>query len=504
MDWFYTLAVYDPKNPLIFTDSLFWLLMLGVMLVYTYQYQQIATRNLFLLGFSLFFYYKAGGYFFVLLLLSTVIDYYAGKFIAQSSHKPTRLFWLNFSLVANLSLLGYFKYAYFFTDTFNAVAGTQFKTINWFAQALNGLTGSSLDIYTIVLPVGISFYTFQTISYSVDVYRGDVEPARNIWDFAFFVSFFPQLIAGPIVRAADFIPQIYQPYRLSEADYSRAIVLILGGLFKKIVISDYLAVNLIDRVFENPERFTGFENLLAVYGYALQIYGDFSGYSDIAIGLALLLGFRLPDNFNAPYQASSITDFWRRWHISLSTWLRDYLYVPLGGNRHGLARTYLHLMVTMLLGGLWHGAAWRFVLWGGLHGAALALHRFAQGSRRKAAPSGWGVLLVNRLATFHFVCFCWIFFRAKDLDQVGKILHQILFNFRFDLLPQAWQVHQEVIWIMLLGYGLHSLPNTWSKETERFFQIFPDWLKAVVIVLVILGLYQARNAALQPFIYFQF
>ena len=275
----------------------------------------------------------------------------------------------------NLGLLSYFKYSYFLTGFFNSLFGTTYQPVDYLAHWTNYLTGSNLEIAHIILPVGISFYTFQSISYSVDIYRGLIKPVNRFLDFAFFVSFFPQLVAGPIVRATEFVPQIYKPYNLTRPEFNRAIFLILGGLIKKILISDYISSNFVDRVFASPGSYTGFENLMSVYGYTIQIYCDFSGYTDIAIGVALLLGFRLSINFDAPYISQNITEFWRRWHISLSTWLRDYLYISLGGNRKGKVRQYVNLFITMLLGGLWHGAHIKFLIWGALHGVALAIHK---------------------------------------------------------------------------------------------------------------------------------
>jgi len=341
--------IYEENRPLIFTQAVFWIFFGGLILIYQFIYRYNNIRNLFLMLFSMYFYYLSSGYYFTLLIFSTFVDYYLGKAIYEAAAPKKKKLYVTLSVLTNLGVLGYFKYAYFFTDTFNTLAGTTWETTNYLALLLNSLFNFSIDISRIFLPVGISFYTFQTISYSVDIYRNRLKPVNSLLDFAFYVSFFPQLVAGPIVRATDFVPQIYKKYTLSNEDFGRGIFLIISGLIKKIFISDYISVNFVDRVFGNPEGFTGFENLMAVYGYSLQIYCDFSGYTDIAIGIALLLGFRLPLNFNSPYKAINITDFWRRWHISLSSWLRDYLYISMGGNRKGQSRTYLHLMITMLL-----------------------------------------------------------------------------------------------------------------------------------------------------------
>src|SRR5687767_5732201 len=329
------LLKYEPEHPMIFTTALFWIFFGLVLVVFQLTYKKLTVRNLFLFAFSLFFYYKSSGYFFVLLLLTTVIDYVMGWQIFRAENKALKKFYVFLSLCMNLGLLSYFKYSYFLTGFFNSLFDTSYQPVDYLAHWTNYLTGSNLEIAHIILPVGISFYTFQSISYSVDIYRGLIKPVDRFLDFALFVSFFPQLVAGPIVRATEFVPQIYQPYNLTRPEFNRAIFLILGGLIKKILISDYISSNFVDRVFASPGSYTGFENLMSVYGYTIQIYCDFSGYTDIAIGVALLLGFRLSINFDAPYISQNITEFWRRWHISLSTWLRDYLYISLGGNRKG-------------------------------------------------------------------------------------------------------------------------------------------------------------------------
>jgi D-alanyl-lipoteichoic acid acyltransferase DltB (MBOAT superfamily) len=361
-----------------------------------------------------------------------------------------------------------------------------------------------LNIHEIILPVGISFYTFQTISYSVDIYKGKLKPVNSLWDFAFFVSFFPQLVAGPIVRASEFIPQIFHKFLLSKQEFAKAYFLILIGLVKKIFLSDYISVNIVDRVFGSPNEYTGIENLLGVYGYALQIYCDFSGYTDIAIGISLLLGFKLPLNFNSPYQAINITDFWRRWHISLSSWLRDYLYIPLGGNRYGFFNTYRNLLITMLLGGLWHGAHFRFIIWGALHGVALSIHKLFTDKLQnvyilKLIPN-WLSILV----TFHFVCFCWIFFRAQNMEIALSVIEQIVTNFKIDLLGEILIARKSIIMVLIIGYTFHFIPSNFKDKLLVSFSKLPDFTKAVVTLILIIFLYQVKSSDLQPFIYFQF
>jgi alginate O-acetyltransferase complex protein AlgI len=495
--------LYREDAPLIFTQPTFWGFFVVVILCYQFIYKNISVRNFYLMVISMYFYYLTGGYFFTLLVFSTLVDYYIGKWLYNTENQARRKFLVACSVVINLAVLGFFKYAYFFIDSTNAILGTNFTVTNYLAVWTNAIAFTSFDINTIVLPVGISFYTFQTISYSVDIYRKHLKPVHNIWDFAFFVSFFPQLVAGPIVRASDFVPQIYQPYKVSEIEYGKSIYLILAGLTKKILISDYISVNFVDRIFDDPLKGSGFENLMAVYGYAIQIYCDFSGYTDIAIGLSLLLGFRLNINFNSPYKAQNITDFWRRWHISLSSWLRDYLYISLGGNRKGKVRTYLNLLITMLLGGLWHGAHIRFIIWGALHGLALALHKAYMEAFPQKTSTTVGKI-VNGVITFHFVCFCWIFFRATDMVKVGDMLIQIFTNFGFEQILDNLIAYANIFTIMIIGYVVHLLPTDYKNSLSDTFVKLPDLTKAIMVVGLIVILYQVRTADLQPFIYFQF
>ncbi|NSW45857.1 MAG: MBOAT family protein [Bacteroidales bacterium] len=503
-DWLINILTYHDNEPLLFTQLYFWIFLGLVMLVYSFIYKHNTWRNAYLFVVSLFFYYKSGGYFFSLLILSTLIDYTAGLMIASTRKKFKRRLWLIISLVMNLGLLAYFKYAYFFTDLVNQLFDTHWEVNNVLAQYTNSWFGTSFDVSTIILPVGISFYTFQTMSYTIDVYRRKLKPVKNIVDFGFYVTFFPQLVAGPIVRASEFIPQLFQKYQLTKAEFSYAVFLILNGLIKKMLISDYISVNFVDRVFDNPSAFSGVENLLAVYGYAIQIYCDFSGYTDIAIGVALLLGFRLPVNFNSPYKATNITDFWRRWHISLSSWLRDYLYISLGGNRKGRVRQNINLMLTMLLGGLWHGAHLRFIIWGGIHGLSLMLHKGFMQMKWAIPTQRWWGRLISVFITFNLVCLTWIFFRASDMQNIGIMFKQIFTSFHASILVDFTKAYPTVIFLMMLAYGVHWLP-AWFKEWYRgVFIKTPLWLKMIIVILVILVLYQAKSSNIQPFIYFQF
>jgi D-alanyl-lipoteichoic acid acyltransferase DltB (MBOAT superfamily) len=475
---------YHPKSPLIFNTGFFLLLFLGFLAGYQLLRNQHRARLLYVTLFSLFFYYKSSGLYFLLLIFSTIVEYNFARWIEDSSSQAQRKLLLTLSLLVNLGMLFYFKYTNFFLSGYQA------------------LTGQPVPVLHVLLPVGISFYTFQTLSYTIDVYRGQIKALRNIWDFAFFVSFFPQLVAGPIVRASDFIPQIPKPPFISREDMGRAVMLIAAGLFKKAVISDYISLNYVERIFDNPGLYSGIENLLGVYGYALQIYCDFSGYSDIAIGIALLLRYRLPPNFLSPYQSTSITEFWRRWHISLSSWLRDYLYIPLGGNRKGVVRQYINLFLTMLLGGLWHGASLTFVAWGALHGAALAVDKLFQ----KVFKPGdnWLIKLLGWVITFHFVCFCWIFFRAGSFEVALQVIHQITHNLRPDLLLAVVGSFRPVFALVALGYILHFLPDGLTFRLESAVARRSVLEQAVLLTVVIWVVIQIKSAEIQPFIYFQF
>lgn len=504
-NFFIGMFTYNPKEPMFFSHYLFWVFFSFFFIIYAFVYKKLELRSFYLFVISLFFYFKAGGFYFSLLILSTLIDYFIGNKIFNSKRQVKRKSWLALSVSLNLLLLFFFKYSGFFTDSINALFGTGFKPYNVFAGIGNMFSSGRFEVAEIILPVGISFYTFQTISYSVDIFRKKVEPVKRIVDFAFYVSFFPQLVAGPIVRANEFIPQIYKPFKVTYKQISRACLLIIGGLFKKMVISDYISTNFVDRVFESPLKYSGFENLMGSYGYTIQIYCDFSAYSDIAIGLALLLGFKLPNNFNQPYLSSNITDFWRRWHISLSSWLKDYLYIPLGGNKKGKVRTYINLFLTMLLGGLWHGASLKFIIWGGLHGFALALHKIFKGlfpSRKSTLISSF----FSWLITFHFVVFCWVFFRAPNWEIITQVFTQIAYNFDFSHILSYLENPSYIIifTVMGLGYLMHLIPDSVELGIENVFS--NKWWPTLgfVAVLAVVLIYQFKSSEIQPFIYFQF
>ena len=486
------LLAYDASSPLIFSSGLFLFLFAGFMLLYGAFRRAPMARIVYVILFSLYFYYKSSGIYFLLLVFAAASDFAIARAMARTTRRGARRGLVALSVLVNLSMLGYFKYTNFLIDIANQLFGQGF-----------------LQFQNIFLPVGISFFVFQSMSYTIDVYRGQLKPLSNWLDYLFYLSFFPQLVAGPIVRARDFIPQIRQnPVVVTRAMFGTGVFLILTGLFKKAIVSDYISLNFVDRIFDEPLLYSGFECLMGIYGYALQIYCDFSGYSDMAIGIALFMGFRFPKNFDAPYHSATITEFWRRWHISLSMWLRDYLYISLGGNRKGRLRTYFNLLVTMVLGGLWHGAAIRFVLWGTLHGVALALHKLWLSVVPGAKVSGYQMHPLSRLAgilvTFHLVCFGWLLFRADSMRTVQLMLHQITDNFHLQLLPQMLAGYGGVFALVGLGYLLHMLPGRADAAARRAVVASPFWVQVLLLASVAWGVMQIQSSSIQPFIYFQF
>lgn len=494
---------YQHTAPILFSSGLFFFLFIGFLLIYMSLRKHLLARIIYVTLFSIYFYYKSSGMWFLLLLFTATSDFCIAQGIFNTSSQWRRKLWVMLSLCINLGMLGYFKYFNFLREIIVSLGRELgYQTGN---TALQTITYQPMDIF---LPIGISFFTFQTISYIIDVYRGRIEPLRRWVDYVFYVSFFPQLVAGPIVRARDFIPQMYKAPLITRAQFGEGLFLILCGLFKKTVISDYISLNFVDRIFDAPLLYTGVENLMGVYGYALQIYCDFSGYSDMAIGIALLLGFRFNVNFDSPYQSATITEFWRRWHISLSSWLKDYLYVSLGGNRKGRLRTYINLLITMLLGGLWHGASVSFILWGALHGVSLAIHKFAMSRFSSFKPSGsemkpWRRVL-GILLTFHLVCFGWILFRANSMQTVGEVLTQIFTNFHPEVFVQFVTGYKGVFTLMVIGYVLHFMPRKAENALQGIVTRSPLLVQALMLAAAIFVVVQFKSAGVQPFIYFQF
>ncbi len=474
--------LYNKDEAIVFNSAFFLYFFTAFLACYQLVRKSARGRVWVFTLFSLYFFYKACNEYVLLVILSAIVDFYLSNRIYREKREGRRkaLLWL--SVLINIGMLFYFKYTNFFIGILNDIGAGHIHPVN------------------ILLPIGISFYTFENLSYTIDVYRREIRPVDNFMDYLFFLSFFPKLMMGPIVRAADFIPQIRQPYVISSEDVGKGMFLILGGLFKKVVISDFIYQNFVQYIFDDPSRHTGIECLFGVYAYALVIYCDFSGYSDMAIGIARWVGFRIPPNFNKPYQSSSITEFWRRWHISLSSWLRDYVYIPLGGNRHGKFRQYINLMLTMLIGGFWHGASWKFIFWGGVHGGALALDKLY---KRKQPAAGWRKL-TGILFTFHLVCFCWIFFNAPTFESAWMLIHQIVYDFQGHLFGQLIGAYPQVFVLLGIGFLLHFLPAAAEHRLELRLNRLPWWGGVAVMVLFIWFLNQVKTQQPMIPIYFQF
>ena len=587
---------FDSSHPLLFTQIHFWVFFLIVFAGFSFivtRRWRLTVRNAYLFFFSLLFYYKTSGTFVLLLFFSTLLGWLLGIGMDRSFSRPLRKLMMAVGVTLNLLMLFFFKYAYFFTDIFNATFRTDYH----------------IAIH-ILLPVGISFYTFQNISYLVDVYKRKIAHVSNVFDFGFYTSFFPQLVAGPILRADQFVPQLYKPFFISRRQFGIAVFWILNGLVKKLVLSDYLAVNFVDRIFENPSLYTPFENTSALMLYSLQVYADFSGYTDIAIGVSMLMGFYLPVNFNSPYKAQNPTDFWRRWHISLSRWLRDYLYIPLGGNRTSGWLSYTLLaavlaiaafrlrstafsvavlvvalaiavcyifrpdrrrslgtnvnnMDTMLLGGLWHGASFNFITWGGLNGIGILVYKWwkEQGwithiltlaaatllftiaravypapllnmlqficlvcfivyTVLHLLPQTWRFtrrswIVWFTLLTFVFISFTRLFFRSgSNLDPAeanevawmtaSLMVNQIGSHWDLSQIPVIVGHYWKPFALFALGMVVHWLPARFKRRYRLWFSWMPLWLMVLVVVATVFVLYQFVTADLQPFIYFQF
>jgi alginate O-acetyltransferase complex protein AlgI len=447
-------------------------------------------RIIFLLILSYGFYAAWNWRYLPLIFGSSTVDFFLARAVHREQRPGAKRLLLLITVALNLGFLGFFKYWNFASENVHALAALA-----------HGAAPTTVSAFRVLLPpVGISFFTFESMSYVVDVYRGELVPHRSYFRYLLFVSFFPHLVAGPIVRPRDLLPQLERRPSLTREDGSEALFLIAIGLVKKLVLSDQLAQNLVDRVFERPTSFSSVEVLCAVYGYAAQIYCDFSGYTDIAIGSALLLGVRFPKNFDAPYKSCDLADFWRRWHISLSSWLRDYLYIPLGGNRAGGWKTYRNLMLTMLLGGLWHGASWTFVFWGFLHGAGLVATRLWQRGRpRKSSADHPVYKAICVVATFHYVCLAWIFFRAKTFADAWQILRQLAQRTTFHPnLPPL------VLALLAVAIGSHYVPETTYRNARARFTALPAPAQGMVLFLVAVVLHEAASTTAVPFVYFQF
>ncbi len=439
---------------------------------------------LFVIGFSLFFYYKSSGWFLLLLVATSLVDWIMSRMMVRVGSQVLRKCCVAFSVVLSLSILGYFKYANFFLWNWNQMVEGNFQPLD------------------IILPVGISFYTFQSISYIIDVYRGSVRPTETWIEYLFFLSFFPALVAGPIVRADYFIPQIKANRGATRDEIFTGFWLVILGVLKKAVIADYIS-QYNDLIFASPTGYSGFESLMGVIGYTMQIYCDFSGYSDMAIGIAMIMGFSLAINFDFPYRSTSLTEFWRRWHISLSSWLRDYVYIPLGGNRKGTLRTYINNFLTMLIGGLWHGAAWKFVFWGAMHGVGLAVNKACRPVTVRMEHFRW-FRIASWSLTILYVSFLWIFFRADSWHDSWLIVENIFCNFSPDHIIPFFKVRYVWAAMMVLIIGSHAVPRNIYDRVAGWFVTSPWIVKFLLFVLVVQVVVEFAGEDVAPFIYFQF
>ncbi len=481
--------LYNPENPLLFNSGFFVFFFVAFMMLYFIFRNHFRIRASILSFFSLYFFYKASGSFVILVLISATVDFLLSNALFKSQKQLHKKLYLITSIVFNLGMLFYFKYTDFFISLTN----------HFLEKPLNPLH--------ILLPIGISFYTFENISYVVDVFKKEIEPEKSFINYLLFLSFFPKLVMGPIVRAKDFIPQLKKSYFVSNDYLSRGFFLIISGLFKKLIISDYITLNFVNFVYDTPNLHTGLECLLATYAYAIVIYCDFSGYSEIAIGIALWLGIEIPANFRTPYQSSSIQEFWRRWHISLSSWLRDYLYISLGGNRKGTFRTYINLFITMLLGGFWHGASWNFIIWGALHGSVLGAHKYFTSFdfyKNWHFSKSKFYTLFSAILTFHFVCFCWIFFRAETINEAQIIIRQIFFNFTLLGIEKFITNYKNVLLMMTLGYILHLIPSKFSFNEWKWVKEKPVFFYVLFFILFLIAYSQLKSAESVMPIYLQF
>lgn len=480
-----SLLSYNPAEPLLFSSGTFWALFLIFLPVYSLLKKRLWQMMVFVVAFSFYFYYKCSGVFVCLLAATSLVDWIVSRAIARPGRsRRFRRAGLTLSLLTSLGFLAYFKYANFFLWNINAAIGGNFQPLD------------------IILPVGISFYTFQSVSYIVDVYKGRVAPTRTWLEYAFFLSFFPALVAGPIVRADYFLPQIRKNAVATRSEVYTGFWLILLGVVKKAIIADYIA-QYNDLIFTTPGGYTGFENLMGIIGYTMQIYCDFSGYSDMAIGLALIMGFKLAQNFNFPYKSRNLTDFWRRWHISLSTWLRDYVYIPLGGNRKGTRRTYINNFATMLIGGLWHGAAWKFVFWGAMHGVGLAVHKASRPWLDRFVDTR-AVKTVSWLVTMCFVAALWVFFRADTWADSWTVLASVAGDYSFARM--AAFASARMLWLILMVVIIvaHCLPTAFWPRAAGWFVRSPWIVKLLIFIIVVQLVLELRSEAVMPFIYFQF
>ena len=482
------LLVYDASNPMLFNSGLFMVLFVIFLLIYQSIRHHTRLRMLFAIAFSLYFYYKSSEWCVFILAGVCISDYLLGLWLGRTISSCHRKCIVALNVAINVGMLVYFKY------------------FNLLYSAFSSIVSSHFEPFDIILPAGISFFTFRSISYMVDIYRGQIEPCRNFLNYTFYLTFFPPLLAGPVVRARDILPQVENPQHVSPQMISEALFLIMTGLVKKVLIADYISGNFVDRIFDNPMLYSGFENMVGCIGFTIQLYCDFSGYSDMAIGIALLLGYRFKENFAAPFKSQSPTEFWRRWHISLSLWLRDYIYIPLGGNRHGRTRAYINQMLTMVIGGLWHGASWMYILWGAYHGFLLIAHKALKSvwhlpENMKGRPE---VKIFNIAITFVLVVAGFTLFRAPSLTVAGEIFYQIFTSFHLSVAPQFVQSYLLIVLAIAGAYIAHMAPRAWCDNTGQAYMDMPLVGQAILLAVILFLVVQTRQSELVPFIYLQY
>ena len=484
--WHNIVAMLVPNAaaPVVFSSGLFWVAFAIFLPVYALLRNRRTKMLLFVVAFSLLFFVRCSGWYVLVMLATSVIDWYVALRISAASDKRKRKMWLWLSLCCSLGMLFVFKYTNFFLHTWADIMGNNFQPLD------------------IIAPIGLSFYTFRTISYVVDVYKEKMPPTRSYLDHLFFLSFFPCLIAGPIVRAKDFIPQIHNPAPVSAESVYAGFWQVMIGVIKKAVVADYLA-QYTNIVFSNMAPYSGFELLMAAVGFTVQLYCDFAGYSDMAIGMGKMMGFDLGVNFDFPFRSKNITEFWRRWHISLSFWLRDYVYIALGGNRKGKVRQYINLLLTMLLGGFWHGAGLNYIYWGALHGVGLVVHKINMPWLKKI-PDNPVVSICSGLLTFAFVAFAFVAFRAENLTDTIAMYAGIFTNFDLAYVPYFIKARPTWCVMMVLILIAHFLPKCGYAAVQRWFVNTPWVVKLLVFVVVVQLVVQFSSADVKPFIYAQY
>lgn len=484
--WIEGLFTFQANSPLMMGSIPFALLFIPFLAVYTIlrNYSRTAMM-MYVICFGLFFAYKVNGTMMWLLPLTACINYAITQEMRLHEGKA-RKYLLTLVICIDLALLCYFKYT-------NFIIG----------DVLNAMLSTNFSLHTIALPVGISFYTFQAISYAVDTYKRKFDMEVTLLEYCFYLTFFPLLLAGPITRAKNLIPRLKRNQQASSRMLWLGLFLIMLGLVKKNMLSDYIA-QFNNWVFDAPQTFSGFENVAALFGYPVQIFLDFSGYSDMSIGVAAILGFYLPDNFNFPYRSLSVTEFWRRWHISLSFWFRDYLYIPLGGNRKGTLRMYLNNFLTMLVAGLWHGSSWMFVIWGALHGFGLVVHKFFSRQLGIKIPSTKAGNFLSWFITYLYVCFAWSFFRATDLGKLGDMYQKVFHDFSLDYLVPFF--HARTGWMLcVIGVMLSYLfTERQYKRMQLRFITLPWLVKLMLFIVCLQMVVEMSQENVQPFIYTQF